>query len=151
MRFSEAMRTVTRHGDGWQATVSDDWLQGRSAFGGLQAALALRAMRELVPADMPLRTMQVTFIAPVPAGSVATRAQRLRTGHSVIQVEASLCDGEQTLCRLLGVFGNARPSALGPPNGVRFTYQWLAAAPPINLASMTRPASAASPRPPTPR
>lgn len=40
MRFSEAMQTVTRHGDGWQATVSEDWLQGRSAFGGLQAALA---------------------------------------------------------------------------------------------------------------
>ncbi|MBZ0134305.1 MAG: thioesterase family protein [Rhodanobacter sp.] len=112
MRFSEAMHTVTRHGDGWQATVSEDWLQGRSAFGGLQAALALRAMRELVPADMTLRTLQVTFIAPVPAGSVAIRARCLRTGRSVIQVEASLCDGEQTLCRLLGVFGSARPSAL---------------------------------------
>jgi acyl-CoA thioesterase len=69
-------------------------------------------MRELVPVDMPLRTLQVTFIAPVPAGGVAIRTQRLRAGRSVIQVEASLCDGEQTLCRLLGVFGSARPSAL---------------------------------------
>lgn len=112
MQFSEAMRSVTRHGDHWQATVSDDWLQGRSAFGGLQAALALRAMRELVPAEMPLRTMQVTFIAPVPAGGVTIRALRLREGRSAIQVEASLCDGEQTLCRLLGVFSNARASVL---------------------------------------
>lgn len=112
MRFSEAMQTVTRHGDGWQAMVSEDWLQGRSAFGGLQAALALCAMRELVPADMPLRTLQVTFIAPVPVGRVAIRARLLRAGRSAIQVEASLCDGEQTLCRLLGVFGRARPSVL---------------------------------------
>jgi acyl-CoA thioesterase len=112
MRFSEAMQTVTRHGEHWQATVSEDWLQGRSAFGGLQAALAVRAMRELVPADMPLRTLQVTFIAPVPAGNVTIRAHCLRQGRSVIQVEASLCDGEQILCRLLGVFGSARPSAL---------------------------------------
>ncbi len=112
MRFSEAMQTVTRQGDHWQATVGEDWLQGRSAFGGLQAALALRAMRELVSLDMPLRTLQVTFIAPVPAGDVAIRAHRLREGRSVIQVEASLCDGEQTLCRLLGVFGSARPSVL---------------------------------------
>jgi acyl-CoA thioesterase len=112
MRFSEAMQTVTRHGDGWQGTVSEDWLQGRSAFGGLQAALALRAMRELVPADMPLRSLQTTFVAPVPAGTVGIRAQRLRAGRSVIQVEASLHDGEQILCRLLGVFGNARPSVL---------------------------------------
>ena len=86
MRFSEAMQTVTRRGDGWQATVSEDWLQGRSAFGGLQAALALRAMRERVPVDMPLRSLQVTFIAPVPAGPVSIRAQRLRAGRSAIQV-----------------------------------------------------------------
>ena len=112
MRFSAAMQSVTRHGDNWQATVSDDWLQGRSAFGGLQAALALRAMRELVPADMPLRSLQTTFVAPVPAGTVSIRAQRLREGRSVIQLEASLYDGEQTLCRLVGVFGSARPSVL---------------------------------------
>lgn len=112
MRFSEAMQTVTRCGDHWRAMVSEDWLQGRSAFGGLQAALALRAMRELVPPGMSLRSLQVTFIAPVPAGGVIIRAQRLREGRSVIQVEASLCDGEQTLCRLLGVFGRARPSVL---------------------------------------
>ncbi len=112
MRFSEAMQTVTRHGDGWQATVSEDWLQGRSAFGGLQAALALRAMRELVPADMPLRSLQTTFVAPVPAGTVGIRARCMREGRSVIQVEASLCDGDQTLCQLVGVFGKARPSIL---------------------------------------
>jgi acyl-CoA thioesterase len=112
MRFSEAMQSAIRRGDGWQATVSEDWLQGRSAFGGLQAALALRAMRELVPLDMPLRSLQTTFVAPVPAGTVSIRAQRLREGRSAIQVEASLCDGEQTLCRLLGVFGRARPSVL---------------------------------------
>lgn len=112
MQFSEAMQTVTRCGDGWQATVSEDWLQGRSAFGGLQAVLALRAMRELIPADMSLRSLQTTFVAPVPAGVVGIRAQRLREGRSAIQVEASLYEGEQTLCRLIGVFGSARPSIL---------------------------------------
>jgi acyl-CoA thioesterase len=112
MRFSEAMQTVTRHGDSWQATVSEDWLQGRSAFGGLQAALALRAMRELVHADMPLRSLQTTFVAPVPVGPVSIRAQRLREGRSATQVEASLYDGEQILCRLVAVFGSARPSVL---------------------------------------
>jgi len=112
MKFSEAMQTVTRHGDGWQATVSDNWLQGRSAFGGLQAALAVRAMRELVHPDIPLRSLQTTFVAPVPAGTVSIRAQRLREGRSATQIEASLYDGEQTLCRLVAVFGSARPSVL---------------------------------------
>ena len=112
MKFSEAMQAVTRDGDSWQATVTEDWLQGRSAFGGLQAALAVRAMRELVHPDMPLRSLQTTFVAPVPAGTVRIRAQRLREGRSATQIEASLYDGEQTLCRLVAVFGSARPSVL---------------------------------------
>ncbi|MBB6241736.1 thioesterase family protein [Rhodanobacter sp. MP1X3] len=112
MRFSEAMQSVTRHGDSWQATVSEDWLQGRSAFGGMQAALALRAMRELVSADIPLRSLQTTFVAPVPEGQITIHARCLREGRSAVQIEASLCDGDQTLCRLVGVFGSARPSVL---------------------------------------
>jgi acyl-CoA thioesterase len=112
MRFSEAMRSVTSQGDGWQATVGEDWLQGRSAFGGLQAALALRAMRELVQADLPLRTLQTTFVAPVPPGPVTIHARILREGRSATQIEASLSGGEQTLCRLVGVFGSARASVL---------------------------------------
>lgn len=112
MKFSQAMHSVTRRGSEWRATVSEDWLQGRSAFGGLQAALALRAMRELVPPEMPLRTLQVTFLAPVSVGSVTIRAACLRQGRSAMHIEASLCDGEQVLCRLLGVFGAARASVL---------------------------------------
>jgi len=112
MRFSEAMQSVERYGDGWQAQVGEDWLQGRSVFGGLQAALGLRAMRELVNVELSLRSLQTTFVAPVPAGPVTIRARQLRAGRSACQVEASLCDGEQVLCRMLGVFGSARPSTL---------------------------------------
>lgn len=112
MKFSEAMRSVVRHGAGWQAMVGEDWMQGRSAFGGLQAALGLRAMRYCVAPDMPLRSLQTTFVAPVPSGPVAIQARVLREGRSAVQVEASLCDGEQVLCRLVGVFGSARASAL---------------------------------------
>lgn len=112
MQLSHLMQKVVPRGDEWRATVTEDWLQGRSAFGGLQAAIGLRVMRELVPVDMPLRSLQVTFLAPVPAGEVTVRARCLRKGRSAIHVEASLCDGEQVLCRLLGVFGLARASVL---------------------------------------
>lgn len=112
MNFSRAMRSVIRDGDCWRAEVGADWLQGRSAFGGLQAALALRAMRGLVPEELALRTLQVTFLAPVPAGSVTIRVVCLRRGRSAMHVEASLYAGEQVLLRQLGVFGSARPSAL---------------------------------------
>jgi acyl-CoA thioesterase len=91
--------------------VTADWLQGRTVFGGLQAAVALRAMRLLVP-EVPLRTLQGTFLAPVPAGTMTARAQVLRTGKSATHVEARIVDGEATLAVLVGVFGTARPSVV---------------------------------------
>jgi hypothetical protein len=95
----------------WTLAIPDDWMQGRTIFGGLQAALALRAMRELVP-QVPLRTLQGTFLAPSPAGVLTARARVLRTGKSATHVEARLVDGETTLAVLIGVFGAARPSAV---------------------------------------
>jgi acyl-CoA thioesterase len=112
MRFSEVLNSVRRDGDVWIATVSEDWLQGRSAFGGLQAALALQAMRKLAPEDLPLRSLQVTFVAPIAAGTVRITARILRRGKNVMQIEARLLDGDETACLVIGVFGAARASTL---------------------------------------
>lgn len=112
MLFSEVMRSMQPVGDCWTVTAGEDWMQGRSVFGGLQAAFALRAMRALVPEDLPLRTLQTTFMAPVPAGAVHVRARVLRQGKSTIHVEARLEDGAQTLCLLVGVFGTRRESTV---------------------------------------
>ena len=109
MQFSEILATLKREQNLWIATVSEDWQQGRSLFGGLQAALAVKAMRDLVP-NVPLRSLQTTFLAPVPAGTVSVRAQILRSGKSATHVEARIVDGEQTLCLLVGIFGASRPS-----------------------------------------
>lgn len=91
--------------------VTPDWLQGRTVFGGLQAAVALQAMRTLVP-EVPLRTLQGTFLAPVGAGVVSAKASVLRTGKSATHVEARIIDGDATLALLVGVFGAARESAV---------------------------------------
>jgi acyl-CoA thioesterase len=91
--------------------VPEDWLQGRTLFGGLQAAIALRAMRTLVP-DAPLRSLQTTFIGPVPGGRVEARARVLRSGKSTTHVEARIVEGEQTLALMVGVFGSARESVV---------------------------------------
>ncbi|MGH8505241.1 MAG: acyl-CoA thioesterase [Stenotrophobium sp.] len=112
MRFSQMLDGMTATTTGFTAAIDADWLQGCSAFGGLQSALALRAMRSLVPQDMPLRTLQTTFIAPVGAGSVEIRAQVLRTGKSAIHVQATLHHQGQVLCLVIGVFGSSRPSKI---------------------------------------
>jgi acyl-coenzyme A thioesterase PaaI-like protein len=91
--------------------VPEDWLQGRTLFGGLQAVIGLAAMRSLAP-DAPLRSLQVTFLAPVPGGPVHARALVLRSGKNATHVEARIVDGDKTLAVMVAVFGLARSSAV---------------------------------------
>jgi acyl-CoA thioesterase len=117
MRLTEIVAALHAYGDRsgvHTVEVPDDWTQGRTLFGGLQAALLVRAMRSLlVEADLPLRTLQVTFAAPVSPGRVVIRSRRLRTGKSAVHCEASIesLDGA-TECLAVAVFGRARPSVL---------------------------------------
>jgi len=112
MDYSAVLNTLMRSAEAWQATIPEDWLQGRTTFGGLQAALAVGAMRDLLGTDAPLRTLQTTFVAPLPAGALSIRARVLRAGKSATQIEAQLFDGEQIACTVLGVFGAARSSKI---------------------------------------
>jgi hypothetical protein len=84
-------------------------MQGRTVFGGLQVAIALEAMRTLVPAAI-LRTVQATFVAPVGEGVVRASARVMRQGKSATHVEVRLVDGDVTLCAVIGVFGAGRAS-----------------------------------------
>ncbi|TDR36680.1 acyl-CoA thioesterase [Tahibacter aquaticus] len=111
MKLSELMRSAVRDEGRLSLQVGDDWLQGRSVFGGLQAAIALAAMRSCVAAELPLRTLQMTFIAPIPGGTVRAAAQLLRSGKSAVHVQARLEDEDGGLLALvIGVFGSARES-----------------------------------------
>lgn len=113
--FAELLSPVAADAQSLTFEISEDWLQGRSAFGGLQAVLALVAMRQLTGVAAPLRVLQTTFIAPVPGGRVSVRARVLRAGKSVTHVEARIENGSDTLALFIGVFGNGRPSAIVVP------------------------------------
>lgn len=74
---------------GWRGEIPDNWLQGRTAYGGLSTALALHAA-QASDADLPpLRSAQVAFIGPL-AGTVLIRAARLRRGRNAAYVQADV-------------------------------------------------------------
>jgi acyl-CoA thioesterase len=110
MLFSQVLGSLAFRDGAGSATVSDDWLQGRSLFGGIQTALAVRAMRSLVAADVPLRVVQTTFIAPVEAGEVRVSGQVLRAGKGTTHVEVRILGASGTSAIVIGVFGRGRPS-----------------------------------------
>jgi acyl-CoA thioesterase len=109
MLLSQVLDSLARREGVCTVAVPDDWMQGRSVFGGLQAALALRAMRGFVSAELPLRVLQTTFVAPV-AGTLDIHAQVLRAGKGTTHAEARLVADGQTTTLVVGVFGRGRPS-----------------------------------------
>lgn len=96
--------------------VSDDWLQGRTCYGGLISALAVLAMRDQAGAAWPpgvsLRALQTCFVGPVAPGAIDVQVQVLRQGRNICQVQAQVRQGAQVAAVLLGVFSADRPSAL---------------------------------------
>lgn len=121
-------QVVLRHEESgakhFSTVVEDTWLQGRTAFGGLTAALIVQAMLDVVPDDRRLQTLAVSFVGPVPAGEHQIVVQVLREGGSVSHVEGKIiCDGE-VAASVLAAFGKSRESnlqvALSPlPDDVR--------------------------------
>jgi len=112
MQFSQLLQAIRRTGGEAVWEVHPEWLQGRAVFGGLQAILAVHAMRGLIDADIPLRTLQVAFVAPSTSSHIQANAILLRRGKNATQLEARLTDGNTLLAVVIGVFGKPRASSL---------------------------------------
>ncbi|RYY44165.1 MAG: thioesterase family protein [Sphingomonadales bacterium] len=96
---------------GFSCDIPADWLQGRTAFGGLSAALALQAASELEPDLPPLRSAQIAFIGPL-SGEVTVTAIKLRRGRNAAFIQADVASEAGLGLRATFVFMAALPSAL---------------------------------------
>lgn len=73
----------------WHADVPEDWMQGRTLYGGVSSALCLAAARRAFPDLPPLRSAQIAFAGPA-AGRVSARPDMLRAGKSAAFVGVDL-------------------------------------------------------------
>lgn len=94
----------------FEPPMTQDWTQGRGAFGGIQGAIAARAMREAVGPDLPLRALQMTFVAAIVAGPTRAEAWVIRRGRNITHVQCHLHAGAEVAGVLVGVYGASRPS-----------------------------------------
>lgn len=80
---------LERQEDGLHGVIPDDWLQGRTAYGGLSSAIALHAAMQSEP-DLPaLRSAQVSFIGPL-AGPIVVKTEKLRRGRNAAFIQADV-------------------------------------------------------------
>ena len=111
MEFSELINSMARAGEAWTVRVSDDWLQGRTVYGGLAAALCLEAAQRQLPDLPPLRSAQFSFIGPA-AGPLQINPVELRKGKSTVFVGVDLHGEAGLATRATLCFGAARVSAV---------------------------------------
>ncbi len=106
-----------RSSDSNTTQFDESWSQGRSAFGGLSAAFAVTAMNKLVDSDMPMRSLMVSFIAPIPPGAVSVETRIQRRGKNVIQLSADVMSEGKCCLQAMGVYGRGREAIAVPPKG----------------------------------
>ncbi|WP_269618237.1 acyl-CoA thioesterase [Zhongshania sp. BJYM1] len=99
----------------YSASIEASWLQGRTAFGGLSAALIVKAMSKQVPADRRLRSLAVMFVGPVPVGEHRIVLRELRVGGSVTHIQGEILCGGEVGATVSAAFGKDRQSAIALP------------------------------------
>jgi acyl-CoA thioesterase len=121
--FPDMLAALERQADHFTITLPSDWLQGRTAYGGLSAALCLEATLRTFRDLPPLRSAQLSFIGPA-TGVLRVTAAMLRRGKSTVFTNADLEGESGPAARATFCFGSERglafnyanvPMPMGPP------------------------------------
>ncbi|HEX8485923.1 thioesterase family protein [Sphingomonas sp.] len=119
--IAEILANAATIDGGFRATIPMDWLQGRTAYGGLSSALALHAAHACDTDLPPLRSAQVSFIGPL-SGNVAVSATRLRRGRNAAFIQADITSDAGLGYRATFVFMTDQTSRVvldqRPPAGI---------------------------------
>ena len=105
---------------GFTCEIPSDWMQGRTAYGGLSAALALQAALDAEPDLPPLRSAQVAFIGPL-AGKIGVTATKLRRGRNAAYIQADVASDAGLGLRATFIFMAALPSSVSHDTAQRAT------------------------------
>lgn len=89
MSFASLLAAAEPRAGGFAVRIPEDWHQGRTAYGGFSSALALAAAMRTGSELPPLRSAQVSMIAPV-FGEVEVRARLLRRGRNATWMSAEI-------------------------------------------------------------
>jgi acyl-CoA thioesterase len=130
MSFAALISGAEQRETGFALSVPDTWLQGRTAYGGFSAALALAAAKRIGGEGLPpLRSASVNFVGPA-SGLAEVSARVLRKGKNATWIGAEIaCGGACTLTATFVFMGpvessvhlnqQAAPADLMAPEGSR--------------------------------
>ena len=107
--LNETLDTFTA---GEEFAIPDTWTQGRTAYGGLTAALTVAAAQASAGDSLPpLRSAQFAFTAPA-SGTVSVHPRSLRRGRSATSYAVEGISGGQVAATSSLIFSGTRESAV---------------------------------------
>jgi acyl-CoA thioesterase len=110
-RFSTMIDAMTAIEDRFSIVLPDDWLQGRTAYGGLSAAVCLEATLRAFADLPPMRSAQFAFVGPA-TGVLRITPKILRQGKSAVFTSVDLEGDSGLAVRSTFCFGAHRPMPL---------------------------------------
>lgn len=100
------LRTLWTAGRTWNCPAG--WRQGRGAWGGLVAGQVVTAAQATVASDLPVRSVHIAMLGPVPAGPIDVTVTTVRDGTATASRDVELCRAGEVLTRATVVFGAVR-------------------------------------------
>ncbi len=89
MSIASLLEPITGEPGPVTLSEAEDWMQGRTLYGGASALLAFTMAQRAFPDLPPLRAAQIGFVAPV-GEQIELSAQIVRQGQNVTQVRSEI-------------------------------------------------------------
>lgn len=118
MTIASLLEPVTGQPGPARLSHAQDWLQGRTLYGGASALVAYTMAVRAFPGLPPLRAGQVAFVAPV-GENIALSTEIVRQGRNVTQVRSEIHSDGKLALSAFWLFGEVREAnavhAAAPP------------------------------------
>ena len=113
MTIASLLEPITGKPGPVRLTNAQEWMQGRTLYGGASALVAFTMANRAFPDLPPLRAAQIGFVAPV-GEDVTLTTEILRQGRNVTQVRSEIHGEKGLALTALWLFAEERE-----PNGTR--------------------------------
>ncbi|MEE4317340.1 acyl-CoA thioesterase [Erythrobacter dokdonensis] len=114
MTIASLLEPVTGQPGPAHLVHAQDWMQGRTLYGGASALVAYTMAARAFPGLPPLRAGQVAFVAPV-GETIELSAEIVRQGRNVTQVRSEIrCEGKVALSAFWLFAQGREPNAVRP-------------------------------------
>ncbi|MEX1365703.1 MAG: thioesterase family protein [Nannocystaceae bacterium] len=121
--FGEVTSWTAEGPESWVGTIPATWMQGRTSFGGIAAAVGLRVLRLAVddPQRQP-RSVHTSFFGPLGPEPARVTARVIRHGRSMSHARAEIHQGDELRTQVTASLAVDRDSGVrlpGPPRPER--------------------------------